>query len=132
MKLHCTITTPEMLLYDGDVRMVVVPASDGELGILPRHAPLMALLGTGELRLVLDAGRHEWFFIQGGFVHVVDNRVDVLATEAQLAAKIDRAAALDELEKLRAQPATGLTAEEFAERERRLHAAWLRSRVARG
>ena len=49
MTIHLEIVTPERLAYEDDVDMVLVPGADGELGILPRHTPLVSLLGVGEL-----------------------------------------------------------------------------------
>ena len=85
MSIHCSITTPEKLVYEGTARMVVVPSSDGELGILPNHAALMSLLGVGELRLEAENGGQSSFFVSGGFVQVADDAVNVLATEAEAA-----------------------------------------------
>ena len=66
MSIHCSITTPEKLVYEGTARMVVVPSSDGELGILPNHAALMSLLGVGELRLEAENGGQSSFFVSVG------------------------------------------------------------------
>ena len=57
MTLHLEIVTPERLVYSDDVDRVQVPGSDGELGILPHHAPLVATLGAGELRIIKGSGR---------------------------------------------------------------------------
>ena len=61
---------------------MVVPAHDGLLGILPNHAPLMALLGDGQLRVETPTGTMR-FSVAGGFIQVVDNRVSVLSEEAK-------------------------------------------------
>jgi F-type H+-transporting ATPase subunit epsilon len=79
--LQCVITSPEGLVFEGTAQSVVVPAVDGELGVLPRHAPLIAALGNGELRVTLtDAAKRLRFFIHGGFLQVLKNKVSVLAT----------------------------------------------------
>jgi F-type H+-transporting ATPase subunit epsilon len=88
MPIHLEIVTPERRAYSEDVESVVLPGADGELGILPGHAPLLALLGTGELR-VKRAGSEELFAIIGGFVQVRPDRVVVMAETADLAAEID-------------------------------------------
>lgn len=131
MSIQCSITTPEKLVYQGAARVVVVPASDGELGILSRHAALMSLLGTGELRLEEESGSYVRFFISGGFVQVADNEVNILATEAEAASDIDRAEAQAALDKLRSEaPGSGLTADERNEWQSRISAAQTRVKIA--
>jgi F-type H+-transporting ATPase subunit epsilon len=65
-------------MFDGEADAVVAPAFDGEVGILPNHAPLMTLLGEGTLT-VRQAGSTRRFRVRGGFLQVVDNRVRVVA-----------------------------------------------------
>lgn len=81
--LHCVITNPEGLVFEGPALSVIVTAVDGELGILPRHAPLIGALGSGEVRVQppdMPASRIR-FFVEGGFVQILENNVTVLATE---------------------------------------------------
>ena len=87
--MRVVVVTPERSLYDqrtgsggGEATSVVVPAYDGLVGILPRHAPFLALLGTGELVVRADDGEHR-FRVAGGFVQVVDNVVRVVAEKAE-------------------------------------------------
>jgi F-type H+-transporting ATPase subunit epsilon len=75
--LHVSVISPEASLYDGDATSVVVPAFDGELGILTGHAPLMTLLGKGELRVEGGAGARR-FAIEGGFLQIVNDQVRVV------------------------------------------------------
>jgi F-type H+-transporting ATPase subunit epsilon len=75
------LTTPEQNVYSGAATSVVVPAEDGLLGILPRHAPLVGSLGFGELRITTPSGT-ERFVIDGGFVLVTPGAVNVLAAKA--------------------------------------------------
>ena len=75
--LHVSVISPEASLYDGDATSVVVPAFDGELGILTGHAPLMTLLGKGELRVEGGAGARR-FAIEGGFLQIVSDQVRVV------------------------------------------------------
>jgi F-type H+-transporting ATPase subunit epsilon len=127
----CTITTPEKLVYEGEADLVVVPAADGEIGILPRHAPLMALLGTGELRLK-KGGASESIFIQGGFLQVIHDKVNVLATDAEMTSRLDAAAAQADLEKLAAPGQGGrLSIDERNLHNQRLRAARIKARLAR-
>jgi F-type H+-transporting ATPase subunit epsilon len=87
-QLHLRVVTPEKPVFDGEVESVVVPAHDGEIGILPRHARLLASLGAGELRA--DVGQIvERFYVEGGFVQVSDNRVTVLCDRASRLAELD-------------------------------------------
>jgi F-type H+-transporting ATPase subunit epsilon len=88
MPLHLEITTPERLAYEDDVDSVVCPGIDGQLGILPHHAPLLTTLGFGELR-IHKGGHEEFFAIAGGFLQVRPDRVVVMAETADLASEID-------------------------------------------
>ena len=82
--LHVSVISPEASLYEGDASSVVAPAFDGEVGILTGHAPMMTLLGKGELRIDGGAGSKK-FAIEGGFLQVVGNQVRVV-TEKGIAA----------------------------------------------
>jgi F-type H+-transporting ATPase subunit epsilon len=88
MPIRLEIVTPERRVYDDEVDAVALPGSEGELGILPHHAPLISLLGAGELR-VRKNGAEESFAIIGGFVQVRPDKVVVMAETADLAAEID-------------------------------------------
>jgi F-type H+-transporting ATPase subunit epsilon len=81
MPLKVSVISPEKTLFDGSVDSLVAPAFDGEVGILPGHAPMMTLLGTGTLRLGPEgsAGR---FRVEGGFLQVVDDAVRVVTERA--------------------------------------------------
>jgi F-type H+-transporting ATPase subunit epsilon len=83
-----TVVSPEGKLYSGEVDMVLAPGIDGQLGILPNHAPLITQLATGELRV--RVGDEEYYFaIHGGFMHVLPDAVTVLADVAERAERID-------------------------------------------
>jgi F-type H+-transporting ATPase subunit epsilon len=76
--MRVTVISPEAAVFDGEADAVIVPAFDGELGILPNHAPLMTTLGTGVLTVrVGDVATR--FRVQGGFLQVVQNSVRILA-----------------------------------------------------
>jgi F-type H+-transporting ATPase subunit epsilon len=92
MPLRLEIVTPERLAYSDDVDAVNCPGIEGELGILPHHAPLLSELGLGELR-IRKGGQSESFAIAGGFVQVRPDKVVVLAETADLASEIDLEAA---------------------------------------
>jgi F-type H+-transporting ATPase subunit epsilon len=88
MPLHLEIVTPERRAFEGDVDEVIVPGSEGEMGILPHHAPLISLLGQGVLRLK-TGGEEQEFAIFGGFLQVRPDRVVVMAETADMASEID-------------------------------------------
>lgn len=81
-KLSVALITPQATVYEGDADMVVVPAWDGEVGILRGHAPMMALLGEGEMR-VTRGGTVERFHVAGGFMQVAGDVVSVLSETAE-------------------------------------------------
>ncbi|MGI8401588.1 MAG: ATP synthase F1 subunit epsilon [Gemmatimonadaceae bacterium] len=78
--LKVSVISPEAVLFEGEIDSVVAPAYDGEIGILTGHAPLMALLGDGELRLGSAGGQR--FKVSGGFMQVFNNDVRVVTEKA--------------------------------------------------
>ena len=80
--LNVSVISPEKILFEGEAESVVAPAFDGEVGILPQHAPMVTLLGKGTLRLG-DGGRAGRFAIEGGFLQVADNKVRIVTEHAQ-------------------------------------------------
>jgi len=78
--LKVSVISPESVLFEGETDSVVAPAYDGEIGILTGHAPLMALLGEGQLRLGGGSGGR--FNISGGFMQVLNNDVRVVTEKA--------------------------------------------------
>jgi F-type H+-transporting ATPase subunit epsilon len=88
MPLLLEIVTPERLAYSDTVDAVNLPGIEGELGVLPHHAPLVSMLGVGELR-IRKGGSEESFAIVGGFLQVRPDRVVVMAETADLASEID-------------------------------------------
>ena len=88
MPLLLEIVTPERLAYSDTVDSVQLPGSEGELGVLPHHAPLVSMLGVGELR-IRKGGQEESFAIAGGFLQVRPDRVVVMAGTADMAREID-------------------------------------------
>jgi F-type H+-transporting ATPase subunit epsilon len=92
MPLHLEIVTSERTVFSGDVDMVTIPGSEGVMGVLPHHAPVLSTLRPGELRVKIGGETHE-FAIGGGFVDIHDNRVIILADSAERAEEIDIARA---------------------------------------
>lgn len=78
--LTVSVISLEAVLFEGTTESVTAPAFDGEVGILTGHAPMMTLLGNGELRL--GTGGAQRFRVQGGFLQVVDDRVRVVTEHA--------------------------------------------------
>jgi F-type H+-transporting ATPase subunit epsilon len=110
---QCSVITPEGSVFEGEAESVVIPAYDGELGILRDRAPLLARLGAGELRITAGGETKIWF-IEGGFAQVLDNHVVVLTQKALRPDQIDRTAAETRLADARRMPAT----DEISARER--------------
>jgi F-type H+-transporting ATPase subunit epsilon len=81
--LKVSVISPEAVLFQGETDSIVAPAYDGEIGILTGHAPLMALLGEGLLRLGTASGTR--FNISGGFMQVLNNDVRVVTEKATAA-----------------------------------------------
>lgn len=77
--LKVSVISPEATLFEGEVDSLVAPAFDGQVGILPRHAPMVTLLGTGELRL----GSGQRFKVAGGFLQVADDHVRIVTEHAE-------------------------------------------------
>jgi F-type H+-transporting ATPase subunit epsilon len=80
--MQVTVISPEASMFDGEADAVVAPAFDGQVGILPNHAPFMTLLGEGTLT-VRRADSISRFAVRGGFLQVVDNRVRIVAEHVQ-------------------------------------------------
>jgi F-type H+-transporting ATPase subunit epsilon len=82
--MRVTVISPDASLFNGDADAVVAPAFDGEVGILPNHAPFMTLLGEGRLTVRHGGGGAvSRFIVRGGFLQVADNRVRVVAEHVQ-------------------------------------------------
>ncbi|MEW5952330.1 MAG: F0F1 ATP synthase subunit epsilon [Bacillota bacterium] len=82
------IVTPQKKVFSEDVRFVVAPGVEGELGILPDHAPLISALAIGVLRIQQE-GKNFKVFVNGGFMEVINSRVTVIANSAERAEDID-------------------------------------------
>ncbi len=87
--LHLEIVTIERKVFDDHVNMVIAPGSEGVMGILPRHTPLLTALSYGELQLKREGQEDEFYAIGGGFMEVQPNHVIVLANSAEQSDVID-------------------------------------------
>ncbi|MGD8490518.1 MAG: ATP synthase F1 subunit epsilon, partial [Anaerolineae bacterium] len=88
-QIRCEVVTAERAVFDQDVDMVVAPGIEGQLGILPHHAPLMTALTFGELIIHRAGQEDEFLAIGGGFMEVQPDRVIILADSAERAEEID-------------------------------------------
>ncbi len=79
--MKVSVISPERTIYEGEADSVVVPAWDGQLGVMRGHAPMLVLLGDGDMRVSLN-GAEERFHISGGFMQVADDVVTVLSEKA--------------------------------------------------
>jgi F-type H+-transporting ATPase subunit epsilon len=101
--LDVHVVTPEREIWSGEAAMVIARGVEGEVGILPQHAPLLIRLAVGSLRIRMD-GTEEAAVVDGGFLHVTTTegvtRVDVLASYAEMAGQIDLRAAESRVQEL--------------------------------
>jgi F-type H+-transporting ATPase subunit epsilon len=105
--MHLEIITAERQVYSDDVELVLAPGIEGELGILPHHAPLMTALQPGEIMVRKD-GEESYLAVSGGFLEVMGNRVMVLADACEHS---------EEIEEERAQEAVRRAQERLGSRE---------------
>jgi F-type H+-transporting ATPase subunit epsilon len=114
--LQCIVVTPERTLYDRPAEFVAVRLFDGEIGIAPGHTPLVGRLGCGELRIRRDKEHTDCYYVEGGFVEVLNDVVSILTQRAIPVEEIDEAVAQERLSFARSRPAT--TPEAMAARDR--------------
>jgi F-type H+-transporting ATPase subunit epsilon len=98
-----SVVTPEGAAFEGDAEMLIVPGQSGEIGVLARHAPLVAMLKAGSTRVHLDGGDVREFATGPGFFQVLDNRAIALVDDAVAAGEIDTARAQKQLEDAQAE-----------------------------
>jgi F-type H+-transporting ATPase subunit epsilon len=119
-QIHCEVVTAERTVFAEDVDMVVAPGIEGQLGILPHHAPLITSLTFGELIVHREGQEDEFIAIGGGFMEVGPDHVTILADSAERAEEIDEE---------RAQEAQR-RAEQLMAKERREDADYMRAEAA--
>lgn len=100
--LQVELVAADRTVWTGEAAMVVTRTVDGELGILPHHAPLLGTLVNGTVHIRQQEDEDVYAVVHGGFLSVADNRVGILAEEASLAQEIDLAEAEAELERAKA------------------------------
>jgi F-type H+-transporting ATPase subunit epsilon len=125
--LEVVVVSPARPIFQGEAQWVTVPAWDGQLGILPGHAPIVAALGSGLLRIGRGGGNVARFAARGGFLKVGDNRVTVLVDSAVAEADVDAGDAQRDLDETLDDLRHPGSEEEFTELlDRR---AWSESRL---
>jgi F-type H+-transporting ATPase subunit epsilon len=130
MPLRLEVITPERVVYAEDVDMVIAPATDGYVGILPHHAPLLTTLGPGEFR-VKKGGVEQVLAVFGGFMDVRGDRVVVLTEDAEHAEEIDAKHAQDARDRAQqALQAGPMSAADEARARASLQRALVRIRVS--
>jgi len=127
-QLNCIVVTPERMVYEQQADFVALTMFDGEIGIAPRHTPLIGRLGSGEMRITSEGSTHR-YYIEGGFVEVLDDVITVLTNRAVPAGEIDEAVAREQLYSALTKQAG--TPEQMAIRDRALSQSRAQLRVAR-
>lgn len=127
-ELQLIVVTPEATVLDEKAQFVALPLYDGEIGIAPLHSPMIGRLGYGEMRVKRD-GRTDRYYVDGGFVQVVENVVSVLTARAISARSLDAESAGEQLAEARRRPAN--TPELMTLRDRAEQQARAQLRVAR-
>jgi F-type H+-transporting ATPase subunit epsilon len=92
--IHVEIVSAEGAIHSGDAKMVYAPASMGEVGIAPRHAPLLTTLKAGDVRVEDTEGKEHFFYVTGGMLEIQPHLVTILADTALRGDELDEAAAL--------------------------------------
>ena len=128
-KLQVELVTAEGRVVSGPADFVRAPGLAGELGVLPRHIPLLTPLRTGEV-MVRNEGREEFIFVAGGFLEVLPDKVVILADAAERAEDIDEARAAEARRRAQQLLEQRVSAEESAEAAAALERAIFRLRIA--
>ena len=118
--IHCDIVCAHEKIFSGDAAMLIATGVAGELGITPRHAPLMTTLKAGPVRVVLPDGEENVFFVGGGILEVMPHLVTVLADTAVRADDLDEAAAKQAMAEAERELANYTDKMEIAEAQARL------------
>ena len=92
--MHCDIVSAEKSIFSGRVQMVIAAGSLGDLGIAPGHAPLLTAIIPGPVKLILESGEEEVFYVSGGFLEIQREVVTLLSDTAIRADDVDEVAAV--------------------------------------
>ncbi len=121
--IKCDIVSARKKIFSGSVSMVIASGTAGELGITPRHAPLITTLKPGPVRIVLQDGEESTFFVGGGILEVMPHIITVLADTAIRADDLDEAAAKRAIEKAKRELKDRIGDMEIAEAQAKLSEA---------
>ncbi|MXZ92800.1 MAG: F0F1 ATP synthase subunit epsilon [Chloroflexi bacterium] len=130
MPMELQIITAEREVFSGEVDTLVAPGIEGQLGILPNHAPLITVLQPGEL-MVRAAGEESYLALSGGYMEVLGNRVIILADAAEDVDEIDEARAQEAMERAQQRVANRESEAELQQALASLRRAQVRVTVAR-
>ena len=114
MTMHVDIVSAEIEIFSGTITELYAPAEMGEVGIMPRHAPLLTKMKPGEVRIVDQSGDEQSFFVNGGILEVQPHVVTILSDTAMRAADLDEAAAMEAKAKAEAAMADKKTDYDYA------------------
>ena len=128
--LTLELVTPEKVAWSAPADFVVLPAFNGEMGVLPGHQPFIVQLGAGEVR-VKTGEDVKHFAVSGGFAEIKNDTISLFAETAEDAGQIDAARAVQSLEKAKAVIKPGLDPMQLAQMEAAIRRAQVRVRVAR-
>ena len=95
MTIHCDIVSAEEEIFSGRAKLIVANGIQGDLGVTYGHAPLLTSLEPGPVRIVMDSGEEQVYYVSGGYLEVQPNVVSILADTALRADDLDEAAALE-------------------------------------
>ncbi|HEU4620482.1 MAG TPA: F0F1 ATP synthase subunit epsilon [Gammaproteobacteria bacterium] len=130
MPIHVDIVSAEGEIFSGEASMVFAPARMGDVGIAPRHAPLLTQLRPGEVRVETAEGEQKFFYVTGGVLEVQPHLVTVLADSALRAEQLDEEAAFQARERAREALAGGSGEIDLAQAQAELVEAEARYRAA--
>lgn len=128
--MRLEIVTAERLVYSEDVDVLVAPGIDGELGILPSHAPLLTMLKPGEIKVVRD-GEESFIAVGGGFLEVLGDKVTILADTAEHAEEIDLQRSEEALERAQESVSAGASDSDLERAVASMRRSQARLKVAR-
>ncbi len=120
MTMHVDIVSAESEIYSGTAEALFAPAVDGDVGVMPRHTPLLTQLKPGEVRVIKQGGEEEFYFVSGGMLEIQPHRVTVLADTAVRAKGLDEAAAQQAKERAEQAMEDKVSGEDYARAEAEL------------
>ena len=128
--MRLEIVTAERVVYSEDVNILVAPGIDGELAILPRHAPLLTMLKPGEIKVTRD-GEESYIAVGGGFLEVLGDKVTILADTAEHAEEIDLQRSEEALQRAQESVATSVSDTDLERAVASMRRSQARLKVAR-